>query len=392
MKIIMDIYSKLGVKKVINASFALTRLGGSRLSPRVLEAMVEANESYVYMWDLIKRGGEIIAEKLGAEAAWITSGAFNALVLSAATCMAGADSDKMRLLPDTTGMKNEIIIQRANRLLVYDRSMEVAGGKFVFVGDESHGCTPQHIENAINENTAAIHHMVAGTPRRGVVSVEDTVKVAHKHGVPVILDVSGMTYPMDGLKKYAAMGVDFACYGGKYVGGPNSTGFVVGRKDLIEALALHSFIGAEAGPKEQGGFYRSIGRGYKLDRQEVVALIVAFQEWHEIDHNKERIEPAWEKARYIEKHIRGLPGLKDSRIEYTPRSGEGIHYHTIGLNLHFDDKTDDDVREIVYALRVDDPEVWVRWWGSGNSFVINTINLKDGEEKVIAERFKKVFG
>ena len=133
MKIIMDIYTKLGVKKVINASFALTRLGGSRLSPRVMEAMKEANESYVYMWDLIKRGGEIIAEKLGAEAAWITSGAFNALVLSAATCMAGADSDKMRLLPDTTGMKNEIIIQRANRLLVYDRAMEVAGGKFVFV-------------------------------------------------------------------------------------------------------------------------------------------------------------------------------------------------------------------------------------------------------------------
>jgi len=388
----MDIYSKLGIKKVINASFALTRLGGSRLTPRVLEAMVEANESYVYMWDLIKRGGEIISETLGAEAAWITSGAFNALVLSAATCMAGADSDKMRLLPDTTGMKNEIIIQRANRLLVYDRAMEVAGGKFVFVGDERHGCTPQHIENAINENTAAIHHMVAGTPRKGVVSVEDTVKVAHKHGIPVILDVSGMTYPMDGLKKYAAMGVDLACYGGKYVGGPNSTGFVVGRKDLVDALALHSFIGAEAGPKEQGGFYRSIGRGYKLDRQEVVALIVAFQEWHEIDHNKQRIEPAWEKTRYIEKNIRGLPGLKDARIVFTPRSGEGIRYHTIGLNIHFDDKTDDDVRELVYALRVDDPEVWVRWWGSGTSFVINTINLKDGEEKVIVERFKKVFG
>jgi uncharacterized pyridoxal phosphate-dependent enzyme len=388
----MDIYTKLGVKKVINASFALTRLGGSRLSPRVMEAMKEANESYVYMWDLIKRGGEIIAEKLGAEAAWITSGAFNALVLSAATCMAGADSDKMRLLPDTAGMKNEIIIQRANRLLVYDRAMEVAGGKFVFVGDETYGCTPQHIENAINENTAAIHQMVAGTPRRGVVSIEDTVKVAHKHGVPVILDVSGMTYPMEGLTKYAAMGVDLTCYGGKYVGGPNSTGFVVGRRDLIDALALHSFIGAEAGPKEQGGFYRSIGRGYKLDRQEVIALLVAFQEWHEIDHQKQRIEPAWKKARYIEEQIKGLPGLKDVRIEYTPRSGEGISYHTCGLSLYFDGRSEDDVYNLVHALRVDDPEVWVRYLRRGNSFVINTINLKDGEEKIIAERFKKVFG
>ena len=136
----MSIYSKYGVKRVVNAAFHLTRLGGSTLTPTVLAAMEEANKSYAYMWDLIKKGGEHIAEEINAPAAWITSGAFNALVLAAAACIAGKDPEAMRKLPHTEGMKNEIIIQRNARLLVYDRSMEVAGGKFVFVGDERWGC------------------------------------------------------------------------------------------------------------------------------------------------------------------------------------------------------------------------------------------------------------
>jgi len=387
----MSIYSELGVKRVVNASFALTRLGGSTLSKEVLKAMEEANKSYVYMWDFIKRGGEIIAEACGAEAGWITSGAFNALVLSAAACMAGKDPEKMRRLPDTSGMKNEIIIQRANRFLLYDRAMQVPGGRFVPVGDETWGCTPELMEAAITDKTAAIHHVVTGTPRPRVVSVEDTVKVAHKQDVPVILDCSGMTYPLDGLTKFVGMGVDLACYGGKYVGGPNSTGFVIGRKDLIETVALHSFIGHEAGPLEQGGFYRSVGRGYKLDRQEVVALLVAFKRWMEMDHEKERLEPAWKRVRYIERRIKTLPGLKGVEMSYVPSSGEGCGYHTIGLQLDFKGRTEREVFDIVRSLREEDPEIWVRYWSRGTVFIINCLVLQPGEEKILVERFSKVF-
>lgn len=386
----MSIYGELGVKRVVNAAFALTRLGGSSLSKEALEAIQEANKSYVSMWDLIKRTGEIIAEANGAEAAWVTPGAFSGLVSSAAACIAGKDPEKMRRLPDTAGMKNEIIIQRANRLYVYDRAMEVPGGRFVFVGDERWGCTPELMEAAINDRTAAIHHAITGTLRPGLVSIEDTVKIAHDHGVPVILDAAGMTYPLDGLRKFTEMGVDLACYGGKYVGGPNSTGWVQGRKDLIEALSLHTFIGAEAGPLEQGGFYRSIGRGYKLDRQEVVALVVAFRRWLKMDHEKERFEPAWEMARHIERGIRGLPGLKDATIGYVPPSGKGCRYHTLGLQLSFR-KSDEEVSNIVKSLREDDPEIWVRYWGQGTGFVINTLNLLPGDEDTIVERFKKIF-
>ena len=387
----MSIYEELGVKRVVNASFALTRLGGSSLTKEVMKAMEEANNSYAYLWDLMKRGGEIIAEGCGAEAGWITSGAFNGLVLSAAACIAGRDPEKIRRLPDTTGMKNEIILQRANRILIYDRSMQVAGGKFVLVGDERWGCTPELMEAAITENTAAINHVIIGTDKPRIVTIEETVKVAHKHDVPVILDCSGMTYPLDGLTKFAEMGVDLACYGGKYVGGPNSTGFIVGRKDLVDTVAIHSFIGHEAGPKEQGGYYRGVGRGYKLDRQEIVALLVAFKRWLVMDHEKERIEPAWKRTRYIERRIKKLPGLKGAEISFTPESGEGIGYHTIGLYLKFKEKTEDEVREMVWSLREDDPEIWLRSRGIGTSFGINCLTLLPGQEKVLVERFTNLF-
>jgi L-seryl-tRNA(Ser) seleniumtransferase len=387
----MSIYEELGVKRVVNASFALTRLGGSSLTKEVQKAMEDANNSYAYLWDLMKRGGEIIAEGCGAEAGWITSGAFNGLVLSAAACIAGRDPEKIRRLPDTKGMKNEIILQRANRILIYDRSMQVAGGKFVLVGDERWGCTPELMEAAITENTAAINHVIIGTDKPRIVTIEEVVKVAHKHDVPVILDCSGMTYPLDGLTKFAEMGVDLACYGGKYVGGPNSTGFIVGRKDLVDIVALHSFIGHEAGPLEQGGYFRGIGRGYKLDRQEIVALIVAFKQWLVMDHEKKRFEPAWKRARYIEKRIKKLPGLKGAEITYMPESGEGVSYHSIGLNLSFKDKTEAEVREMVWSLREDDPEIWLRSRGIGTSFGINALTLLPGEEKILVERFTKLF-
>jgi len=388
----MSIYKELGVRSVVNAAFLLTRLGGSTYTKEIRKAMDEANKTYAYLWDLIGRGGEIIAEACGAEAGWITSGAFNGLVLSAAACMAGKDPEKIRRLPDTSGMKNEVIIQRANRMLIYDRAMQVPGGKFVYAGDERWGCTPELLEAAITENTAAFHYVITGTKRPRVVSIEDTVKIAHKHDIPVILDCSGMTYPLDGLTKFVEMGVDLCCYGGKYVGGPNSTGFVIGRKDLVETVALHSFIGHEAGPLEQGGYYRGVGRGYKLDRQEIVALLVAFKRWLVMDHDKERFEPAWKRTRYIERRIKKLPGLKGVEWSYVPESGEGCRYHTLGLNLNFKDKTEEEVYDIVMSLRKDDPEIWVRYWGSGNVFAINALMLQPGQEKILVERFTQVFG
>ncbi len=389
----MSIYSKYGVKRVVNAAFHLTRLGGSTLSPKVLEAMEEANKSYVSMWDLIEKGGQHIAEEIGAPAAWITSGAFNALVLAAAACIAGKDPEKMRRLPNTEGMKNEIIIQRNARLLVYDRSMEVAGGKFVFVGDERWGCPPEQLEAAITEKTAAIHYAYPGMGSNPTICpLEKVLEIGKRHGVPVIVDGAGMTYPKDIQSKFMKMGCDLVAVGGKYVGGPNSTGYIYGRKDLIEAIALHSFIGAEAGPNEQAGFYRSLGRGYKLDRQEIIGLLVAFDEWMEMDHDKSRFQPAWERVKYIENGIKGLPGLKNARMKYYPASGMGSGYHTIGLHVILEGLGVEETNALLRRLRDGDPEIWVRNWGSSNDFIINTLNLQQGDKEIIVERFKELFG
>lgn len=388
----MSVYSDIGVKRVINAAFALTRLGGSTVPKEAQVAMDEANKSYCNMWDLLKTGGRIIAEATGSEAAWITSGGFAALTLGAAVCIVGNDPEKMRRLPETAGMKNEIIIQRCNRLYVYDRAMEVAGGRFVFVGDESWGCGVSEIEAAITDGTAAIHYAYPTTPKRGVVALKDLLKMAHNHGVPVIVDAAGVTYPTSSFKMFADLKADIVCFGGKYVHGPNSTGFAIGRRDLMEAMALHSFIGTESGPDETPGYWRGIGRGYKLDRQEIIGLIVAFKRWMTMNHEKERIAPAWERARYIEKRIKKLPGLKEARFTYIPKSGDGTSYHTLGLDVHFLDKGVDEVSAIVNNLKAGDPEVWVRYWYNSNDFIINTLMLLPGQEKELVERFEEVFG
>lgn len=384
----MSIYKKLGVKRVVNAAFALTRLGGSVLDDEIQDAVIEANKGFCNLWDLEQRAGEIISEITGAEAGWVTSGTFNALVLSAAACIAGRDYEKVRRLPHTAGMKNEIIIQRCNRIPIYDRSMEVPGGKLVEVGDDRWGCTPELLENAFTDKTAAIHYLSSPQPRRGSVPLKDVLKIAHSHGVPVIIDAAGATWPLELLSKFTDMGCDLVCYGGKYVGGPNSTGFVIGKKDLVETVALHSFIGTEYGPLGQGNYWRSIGRGYKLDRQEIVAVVVALQRWVTMDHEKVRFKPAWEKVHYIEE---GLKDLKGVNFSYVPSSGKGCGYHLIGLQLTFEDKSPAEVMALVEALRRDDPEIWVRGGGAGG-FVINTLNLVDGDEEIIAERIKKLMG
>lgn len=362
----MSIYKEMGVKHVINASFCLTVLGGSTLSKEIIDAEIEANKRFVAIRDLEEKAGRIIAEITGAEAAHITTGAFAAMVLSTAACIAGKDTEKMKKLPDTTGMKNEIIIQR-NLRTIFDRAMEVPGGKFVVVEP-----TPEAMEAAITEKTAAIHYLPQlDPPRTDVIPLEEVIEIGHRHGVPIIVDAAGQTYPTDRLKMFVRMGADLVCYSGKYFWGPNSTGFVCGRKDLVEAAAENSFIGPGVG---------WIGRGYKLDRQEIVALVVALQRWIKMDHEK-RLQPARERRSYLMEALKDIPDIKLAAQPY--------RYHVVGLQVTFEKKTQAQTRELAAKLREGDPSIWVRR-SRGNSILINTLLLADGDEKIIAERLKEI--
>lgn len=363
----MSIYEEMGVKRVINAAFCLTILGGSTLAREITEAAIEANECFVAMRDLFTKAGEIIAGITGAEAAHVTTGAFAGLVLSMAACIAGKDLDKMKRLPDTTGMKNEVIIQR-NLRIVFDRAMEVPGGKFVVVEP-----TLEAMESAITEQTAAIHYVApVDTPRTDVIPLEEVIDLGHRHGVPIIVDAAGQTYPTDRLKMYIRMGADLVCHSGKYFSGPNSTGFVCGRKDLVEAIAENSFTGPGAG---------WIGRGYKLDRQEVVALVVALQRWMEMDHEKERLQPARERRNRLIEALEAIPGVKLIPQPYS--------YHDIGLQITLEKKTPEETAELVKELKEGDPVIFIRSV-SENNILINTLFLADGDEHILARRLKSL--
>ena len=362
----------------------------------VRDAMEESTTNWCGIWELEEKAGKAIARICSAEAAHVTSGSFAALVLSAAACIADRDPEKMRRLPDTTGMKNEIIIQRnlrgahAGEPGMYDRSMEVPGGKFVQVGHEVWGARPQDLEAAFSEKTAAIHFMVPDFPdsRKDIIPLEEIIEIGHKHDVPIIVDAAGQTYPIELLSRFTKMGADLVCYAAKYVQGANSAGWVCGRGDLIETVSLHSFIGQEAGSYDpRPGFYRSIGRGYKLDRQEIVGTLAALQRWVKMDHYKERIEPARRLSKKLEEELSSLPNLEFSG--YPDFLVDGIGYHELGLRITFKDKTAAQVAKMNDALRNGDPSVWL-YHHKGNSLDVNALMLADGDEKIVADSIKKL--
>jgi D-glucosaminate-6-phosphate ammonia-lyase len=361
----------------------------------VLEAMIEPTQNWCSIWELNDKVSQEIAKICGAEAAHITCGSFAALVLSAAACIAGKDPEKMRKLPDTSEMKNEIIIQRNLRGAhigepgMYDRSMEVPGGRLVGVGHEVWGAREEDLERAIGDRTGAIHFMVPDLPdsRTDIIPLKRVIEIGHKHNVPVIVDAAGQTYPIELLSRFVTMGADLVCYAAKYLQGANSAGWVCGRKDLVDTVALHSFIGQESGGYDpKPGFYRSIGRGYKLDRQEIVGTLAALKRWIKMDHYKERIDPARRKAREIEQ---SLNGISNARFATYPDSlAEGIGYHQLGIEIAFEMKTKTEVTNLQSKLRNCDPSIWV--YAQGNRLQINTLLLEDTDVEILTDNIKKL--
>lgn len=420
------IYEQLGMNRVINANFPSTLLGGSRLPPSVLEAVNEANEHFGWMWELEERAGELIADITGGEMAHVTTGTFGALVLSAAACMTGTDRQAMANLPHQTDeMDTEFIIQRCLRRLKYDRAIEVPGGEYVPVGEQD-GCTPADIEAAISDETAGIHYLapgpgswpgpdyVKGTEAGyenapNAVPLEEVIDIANQHDVPIIVDAAGQSYPIEGFSRYLDMGADLVCYSGKYFEGPNATGFVTGREDLVTSAFHNNFIGCDGyqrkepsivdylpdddysthnrpvnpqGPNKTYG----IGRGYKLDRFDIIALVVALQRWVELDHEAERIDPARDKGRYIRRELQDIPGIE------TELGHE--EYHVVPLTITCTSKSPGFVETLEDELLYGQPVIWPRTLGLSDSndpeMMLNLLWLRDGEEQIIADQLTEI--
>ncbi len=366
----MDIYTRLGSRPVINAAGNTTVWGGSSPSPAVQRAMDEAGNYWVEMEELLEKSGELIADLLGVETAYPTAGCFSALVLSTAALVTGKDPDRMAQLPDTTGLKNELVLQAAQSY-AYDRSYTTPGTKLVKVGDED-GCTIEQMEAAIGPETAAIVYLVNKDRNGSLVSYDGAVELAHKHDLPILADCAAQIYPLDYFRSNAQK-ADLACFGGKYMGAPHSTGFLCGKKDLVEAAVGHGFIAPG----------KPFGRAMKMDRQEIVGLATALSEWFSTDH-EERILIAGGKLGIIEDGVRGLDVVTHTAM---PRDDT---FTAIALHVELDTATlGSDAAQVVEDLSNMTPRIRAEAKGPGTlEFVAH--NLQDGEPDVVADSLREV--
>lgn len=373
----MTFYREMGVRAGINAWGHRTLLGGSILPAEVASAMEESNDQFVEMSDVLAQSGDYIARFLGVESAFVTSGAAAGLILSTAAVMAGKDPQKMGQLPDTTGMKHEVVFQRAQKYN-YMRCLTVAGSKLKLAGDES-GCTVKQFEAAIGPDTAAVAYFESSGWGPSVLTVDQVRKIADKHKLPLILDAASRIYPLDFFRRMAQTG-DLVCFGAKYIDAPNSTGIVAGRKDLVDAVAANAFIGFEEAGLE--GAPLPIGRGFKVDRQEVVGVAAAVKRWFTIDH-EQRLAVFDNRMRLIQRGLRGMPGLT-ATLPKDPPVGPGV-----GLTVTVDPKvTGKTAAQVVEELKAGDPPIWMGH--AGNDLYVHVPTLNEGEDKVVLERIKAV--
>jgi L-seryl-tRNA(Ser) seleniumtransferase len=368
-----EVYEQLGIKQVINARGNVTVLGGATISPAVQAAMDDANARFVDMAELLDASGRWIASTVGAEAALVTSGCFAALVQGAAAIMTGRDAARIAQLPDTTGMRNEFLLQKSMRYR-YDRAVTVPGGRLVEVGGDE-GTTAEQVEAAIGPRTAGILYFAREEGVNGTLRIPDVVRIAHKRGVAVLVDAAAEIYPLERMTWLAGRsGIDLVCFGGKYFGSVQSTGVLCGRRDLVEAASGHGFIGYETLEN------RSIGRGYKVDRQEIAATVVALREWFAADHAARFAE----QERRIQTIARALDGLPGVTAEPTwPRQGAWMQ-----LRVSLAASVGMTVTAVEQRLREETPGIWIRVDGDVLNIVVHA--LRDGEDAIVGERLRRV--
>jgi L-seryl-tRNA(Ser) seleniumtransferase len=370
-----EIYRRLGVQRVIHGAGTTTRYGGSILRPEVLETMREASQTLVNLDELNEAAGAAIARMLGAEAAFVTAGASAGLILQAAACIAGADPVKITRLPDTRGMRNEIVIQRAHRF-AYDQAYRVAGGVLVEIG-LARRTQPFELEDAIGERTAAVAFLVSPfTSPPGILPLEQVLEIARPRGIPVIVDAASMLPPRENLTKFLRLGADLVSFsGGKGIRGPQSTGILAGRRDLVRAAALN------ASPNQ------ALGRAAKTSKEEIAGLVTALELFMAEDEQAEMKRYA-ELCAAIVDSLADISGLR-AVVEQDPVNRvipHAVVYFTpewVGPSGH----------AVQVALAGGTPHVYVQQGGHqggyGDEIAVDPINLQPGDEQIIARRLRE---
>ncbi|MCI0775267.1 MAG: hypothetical protein J4N97_06020 [Chloroflexi bacterium] len=375
------IYEQFGVTPGINARGNQTLLGGSTPPPEVQAAMDEAtNSGYVVFEDMLRKTGEFIAETLGTEQAFVTSGAAAAIALGTAAVLAGDDRSKMGSIPDTSGFdRNELVFQKGHEY-GYKRCFTLAGAKLVDVGRED-GCTVEEMEAGIGPKTAGIAYFESGRWGPEWVSLDEARVLADKRGIRLVVDAAGQIYPLDRFMRVARTG-DVVAFGAKYFGSPHSTGICTGRAEFVESAFLQNFIGFEMAGMQ--GLARPFGRPFKTDRGEVMGVAVALRRWFSIDH-EERL--AVEEA----KRTAFARGLTDVAGVTTSVPKEAQLGPNVTVFIHFDPSvTGIDGHEVIKRLEEGDPPIWTRTHDDGGSIGIGVQMLSDEQVETVVGRLREI--
>lgn len=391
-----SIYYDFGVSPVVNAAGTKTRIGGSLIRPEAVEAMRAAAESFVVLSDLQSRASRLISELTGAQAGYVTSGAGAGLMLAGAAVLARDDFSAMSQLPDTDGIANEIVMPRTHRT-GYDHAFRAAGAEIVDIGTNDYhlgtGSTnvePWELEEAITEETVAVGYIEKAYTQPELSVVAD---IAHEHDTPVIVDAAAELPPRSNFSRFIEQGADLVVFsGGKAIRGPQTTGIVAGRQELIESIALQNLdmhIASEIwDPPEllsdtdlsNGVPRQGIGRPLKVGKEELVGLLTALELFIEEDQDEQ--SRRWlRRAEYLDNQLSGIDGL-DSRIESTeesiaPEVVAAVDADVVGLTA----------TELAGTLRDDDPRVFL---GSDRlhrgEIVLNPMCLKDDQVDYVLDR------
>jgi len=400
----VEIFKRLGldVKPIINASGPITMYGGSLVPQEVVDAMSEVVHTAVRVDELQAAASKVIAKITGAEAGYVTCGCSSAITAATAACMTGYDVGRINRLPDTSGMPNEVLVGSSQRC-GYGHAIRAAGAREVIVGMPSHPLYPGQVydilteeyEAAITDRTAAIAYFYCGG---GIPPLEEVVRLGKKYNIPIILDAANQVPPVENLKKFISIGVDLvAISGGKGIRGPQASGLLFGRRDLIAAAVLNHFIpDAPAGytsydkwapppllvPKEKlrGVPYHPIGRGMKVSKEAIVGLITALQIFADGDKFASEMKRLRLLLKSIMERLQRVQGVQVEMVE-GPYGG----YPVVIVKV---DRAElgRSVNEISQRLKDGDPPIYVYAPPEFvDQFVINSCGLNEEQANIVAD-------
>ena len=364
VKLNRDYFKELGIRTFINAAGTYTSMTGSLMPKEVIDAINYGSLEYVNLDELQDKVGERIAELLECEYATVSSGCFGAMSIAMAGVMSGKDPKKIKQLPDTTGLKNEVILQESHTI-GYAQALTNVGAKLVKVK------TAEELENSINEKTAMLWFLNANTDR-GDIKWEEFVSLGKKHNIPTFIDCAADVPPVDNLFKFTRIGFDMVAFsGGKGLRGPQSAGLLLGKKEYIEAARLHTPPRGE-----------TIGRGMKVNKEEVLGMLAALELYLSKDHQAEW--KMWEdQIDLISESAKSISGV-ETTIHVPPHAN-----HVPSLKIRWDQSkvniSPDNVRKI---LREGSPSI--ETVGNKNEIGITTWMMVPGQEKIVAKKIKKI--